>query len=580
MERRIDGADGHGPAGHDLEDAGEVLPLKGQKLGQGGLALLEGVGQDHLAHRADLALAEEHVLGPAQADALGPEGHRVGRLVGLVGVGPDLEGPVLVGPGHDLGEGLVDRGLGRGQGLLDEDLEDLGGLGVDLAFEDLAGRAVDRDPVALLDRPALDRHGVGGVVDEEVAAAGDADPAHLPGDQGGVGGHAAAGRQDALGRVHALDVLGRGLDAGQDDLLAALGPGLGVDGVEDDAPGGGAGTGVEALGQQPAALDGGVLLGVVEDGPEELVELVRLDPRQGLLLADELLADHVDGDLDGGEGGALAHPALQHVELALLDGELDVHHVGVVLLEGVPDLLELRVGLGVVLLELDDRLGRPGAGHDVLALGVHEVLAVEDVLAGGRVAGEGDAGARVVAHVAEDHELDVDGRAPGLGDVVHLAVGDGPVVHPGAEHGADRAPELLAGIVGEFLAGLLLDGRLEAGDQVLEVGGGQVGVGLDAAGVLLLLDDGLEGVDVVLVDGLEAEDDVAVHLDEAAVGVVDEALVAGLGDQGGGRPVVEAEVEDGVHHARHGGPGAGADGDEKRALRDRRRPGRRPFRAS
>ena len=255
MERRIDRPDGHGPAVHDLEDAGEVLPLEGQELGQGGPSLLERVGQDHLAHRADLALAEEHVLGPAEADALGPEGHGVGGLVGLVGVGPDLERPVLVGPGHDLGEGLVDGRLGRVERLFDQDLEDLGGLGVDLALDDLAGRAVDRDPVAFLERPALDGHRVGAVVDEELAAAGDADPAHLPGDQGGVRGHAAAGGQDALGRVHALDVLGRGLDAGQDDLLAALGPGLGVDGVEDDAARGRAGAGVEALGQQPAALD-------------------------------------------------------------------------------------------------------------------------------------------------------------------------------------------------------------------------------------------------------------------------------------------------------------------------------------
>ncbi len=159
MERRVDRPDGHRPAVHDLEDAGEVLPLEGQELGQGGPPLLDRIGQDHLAHRADLALAEEHVLGPAEADALRPEGDGVGRLVGLVGVGPDLEGPVLVGPGHDLGEGLVDRRLGRVEGLLDEDLEDLGRPGVDLAFDDLAGRPVDGDPIALVEDPALDGHG-------------------------------------------------------------------------------------------------------------------------------------------------------------------------------------------------------------------------------------------------------------------------------------------------------------------------------------------------------------------------------------------------------------------------------------
>ena len=40
------------------------------------------------------------------------------------------------------------------------------------------------------------------------------------------------------------------------------------------------------------------------------------------------------------------------------------------------------------------RQRRADAGDDVLALGIDQELAVELVLAGGRVAGEGDAGAR------------------------------------------------------------------------------------------------------------------------------------------------------------------------------------------
>jgi hypothetical protein len=176
------------------------------------------------------------------------------------------------------------------------------------------------------------------------------------------------------------------------------------------------------------------------------------------------------------------------------------------------------------------------------------------------------AASRVVTHVAEDHELDIDGRTPGFGDVVHLAVGDGPVVHPRAEDRPDGAPELFHGVVGEFPAGFFLDGGLEPDDEVLEVGGREVGVALDATLVLFGLYDDLEGVDVVLMDRLEAEDDIAVHLDEAAVGIVDEALVTGLGDERRGRLVVEAQVEDGVHHPGHRGPGPGADGDKERVL--------------
>ena len=57
-----------------------------------------------------------------------------------------------------------------------------------------------------------------GVVDAQRAGAGDAGLAHAARDHGGVRGHAAAGGEDAFGRVHAVDVLGRGLDPHQDDL--------------------------------------------------------------------------------------------------------------------------------------------------------------------------------------------------------------------------------------------------------------------------------------------------------------------------------------------------------------------------
>ena len=90
-------------------------------------------------------------------------------------------------------------------------------------------------------------------VDVERAAADDADLAHLAGDQRRVAGHAALGGEDALGGVHAADVLGAREVAHQQDLLAALGPGHRVGGAEDDPAGGGAGAGGQALGQDLAA---------------------------------------------------------------------------------------------------------------------------------------------------------------------------------------------------------------------------------------------------------------------------------------------------------------------------------------
>jgi hypothetical protein len=83
---------------------------------------------------------------------------------------------------------------------------------------------------------------------------------------------------------------------------------------------------------------------------------------------------------------------------------------------------------------MGERSGCPGSGHDILALGVEEIFAVDFLDARGRVPGETDARGRCVAVVAEDHLLDVDGRSQIVGDMILPAVGDGPGIVPGAEN--------------------------------------------------------------------------------------------------------------------------------------------------
>ncbi len=53
-----------------------------------------------------------------------------------------------------------------------------------------------------------------------------------------------------------------------------------------------------------------------------------------------------------------------------------------------------------------------------------------------------------------------------LGDVVEAAIGDGAVVHPAGEHGADGAPELVLRLLRERPADLLLDGLLVERDDL------------------------------------------------------------------------------------------------------------------
>ena len=114
------------------------------------------------------------------------------------------------------------------------------------------------------------------------------------------------------------------------------------------------------------------------------------------------------------------------------------------------------------------------------------------------------------------------------------------------------------GVLRERLAGLLLHQLLVADDDFLQIFGGQVGIQLGLGLLLLAVEDCVE---IVLRD---FEHHGAVHLDEAAVAIVGEARIAALGDDGFDGLVVQAEVEDGIHHARHGELGAGAHADQQR----------------
>jgi hypothetical protein len=107
----------------------------------------------------------------------------------------------------------------------------------------------------------------------------------------------------------------------------------------------------------------------------------------GRFPVDEFFLDHVNGEFEGGQGGALAVAGLQHENLAVLDGKLEVLHVLEVFFKDVADAFEFFIGLGQVLFEFDDRFGGANAGHDVLALSVDEKFAVEllSPLAGLRV---------------------------------------------------------------------------------------------------------------------------------------------------------------------------------------------------
>ena len=215
--------------------------------------------------------------------------------------------------------------------------------------------------------------------------------------------------------------------------MALVGARDGVITREHNLTHGGTGAGVQTAGQRL------VPLGSVKLRVQELVELRGIDTAHGLFAGDQAFLDHFDGDAQGGGGGTLAHAGLEHPELALLDGELDIAHIAVMVLERQEHALELltcrleaRGGL-----EVGNGLGVADAGDDVLTLGINQKVTVELFGAVGRITRKGDARRRGLALVAKGHGLHVDGGAELVGNTMLLAVDAGTLVHPAAKDGLD-----------------------------------------------------------------------------------------------------------------------------------------------
>ena len=562
VQRRVDQAHGHRLTVHDLEHCQEVFLLQ----------LLQGIecfltlsgtflGQDDALNQRTTR-AQEHMLGTAQADALCTELQCALRVLGGVGVGAHLQATHLVGVGEDAVDGLDQFG---GTGIASccsqasfEAVAQVGGhRGVghgDLTQEDLTGLAIDCDGVFAGQDAACDGDGSGLGVDLKSFSATDTGLTHAARNHSGVRGLATAGGQNALGCDHTGQVVGVGFAADQHALDACCCRGLGLSIVEDDAAdgctrGGGHTASNEFLGCR-----------CIELREHQLGELVTGHAAQGLVAGDELFVDQLDGDAEGGGSGTLADTGLEHPQLAALDGEFDVAQVAVVGLELVHDSAQLVVDRLVDLLKISQGQGVADTCNDVFALCVLEVVAVHTGVAGGGVAGEAHAGAGVFAHVAKDHGADVDCGAQVVGDALTATVDAGTLGVPGTEDGLDGHIHLGARILREFFTGLLVDDGLEDIDQALEVLGGELSIALDAAFLLHVVQSVGEEIAFDIQNGL------AEHLDQSTVGVPCETLVAADSSKTVDRLVVQANVEDGFHHAGHGELCARADRDKQRIL--------------
>ena len=167
-----------------------------------------------------------------------------------------------------------------------------------------------------------------------------------------------------------------------------------------------------------------------------------------------------------------------------------------------------------------------------------------------------------VALVAEHHLHDVDRGAEVVGDALRLAVVAARAGCPTLEHGLDRAAQLFARLGRELAARARDVDPLERGDELAQVVGAQIGVAVRAA-LRFSVDErgsrsgaGRFPSTTSPYIWIEAGDTNRTR--NAGCRSVPREPLDGI--------VVQAEVQDRVHHPRHRDRGARPDGDEQRVV--------------
>ena len=228
--------------------------------------------------------------------------------------------------------------------------------------------------------------------------------------------------------------------------------------------------------------------------------------------------------------------------------------------QSVRNLHKLLIAFRKILFQSGNGLRGTDTGHHILALGIDQVLAVNALRASGRISGEGHARSRGVSHISKYHGLYVYRRAPIAGDVIHTSVYNRSLIIPGTEYGLHRLHQLYSGILRELLALVFLINIFKSDNNFLHVVRRQIGVILYALGLFDLIQNPFK-------IGLgNLHNHIGEHLNKSAVRIISKAGISCLLRKTFYSRIRQTQIQNGVHHARHGSPCPGTHRNKKRTF--------------
>ena len=341
VERRIQQTNGHRFAVHGGKDPFEIGSLMRQQFQDRSVTIFVCFSQNESANIGDTITLEEHVLGSAKSDSFSTERQGGFGVFGGIGVGANVDLTILVGPARYGLVHLVDPVPLRCRVAFDQRSNNGRRSGWDFAFVDFSSRTVERNHVAFCKGLVADRYLARGVVDFQLARTTDTALAPTTSNNRRVRCHSACRCQNSLGSTHSANVLGRGLVPNKDQFL------FGIRlfqlfrflRIQNDF----------AVRRTRSGRQTGYerslfrFFGSIENWEQQLFEIASVDCHHSRLriqqfwqfvARDDVFSScHFNCPANARDTNTLCISRLQHVQLALLDRELNVLRVFVMLFE-------------------------------------------------------------------------------------------------------------------------------------------------------------------------------------------------------------------------------------------------------
>ena len=363
-------------------------------------------------------------------------------------------------------------------------------------------------------------------------------------------------RQNPFGHFHAAQVFRAGFltDQNQLEIVVRVPALLSVRRVKHDLSRGSTRPGIDPLCQELVSLYGRCLRCGIENGLQQLIEVVSRNTAffQSSFGVNQAFVHQIHSNSHCCKPRSLGISSLQHPDLATLNSELNVLNFLVVLLKDASNVVQLLVGGRHVLAQslFDSKRGTSSC-DDVFALSVDQVVTTEARQTDRTVASEAHTSRTVVTEVAEHHGLNINRCTPVVRDTVLTPIDQRPVVHPASEYGTDTAPQLFHRIFRKLHSLVLADHFLELHNDLFQCINSQILFMLNTGMRPCVLKNLFEVVRIVLGFRLQSQHHVAVHLNQTTIAVPCKMLIAGLLNQCLNHLLVDTNVQHGVHHSRH-----------------------------